>query len=730
MPEVKTSICRLCTAHCPILVTVEGGVATAVHGDRNAPLFEGYTCPKGRALPAMHTSPHRLLHSLKRRPDGSHEPIGSDQAIAEIAERLAGVVERHGPDSVALYIGTANLSHPAMGGMASSLLLALGSTNIFSAATLDQPGTMVADALHGLWLGGRTPIEEADAWLLVGGNPVISKQYLSENPARQLSRATARGLQLIVVDPRRTETARRAAVHLQPRPGRDAILLAGLLHVLLAEGHVDDAFVRDHVDGLSALTQAVAAFTPEEVARQADVPVSALLDAAQILGEARRGGAGSGTGASMANPGALVPYLLLCLNSVRGFWARAGDRLDRPNVLLPPNHAKAQAFGPYPATGLGRTMRVRGLEKSIAGLPTATLAEEILTPGEGRIRALFNIGGSPMTAWPDQRKALQAMEDLELFVTTDVEYSPTARVADYVVATKMTLETPGSTQLSESIKYFHFGYGFAAPYAQYTSAVVEPPPGADLIEDWQLYYRVAQRLSLQLNWVSLFGVAGGYEEAPMQIEPLDMEHEPTTDDLLDLMCRGSNVPLEEVKAHPHGHVFEHLLDWRVAPADADCTDRLDVGNAEMLAELDRCARRPALEAADRPFLLVTRRENRVINTTGRTVPGLMGGRTYNPAFLHPSDLDALGLKEGDAVEIRSAHDAVVGVVAPDPDLRPGVLSMSHGFGGNPGEAEDPRVVGANTNRLLRSDDDYDRITGMPRMGAVPVAVCRLEGLPA
>ena len=722
MPDVTTSICRLCTAHCPILVTVEDGVVTEVHGDRAAPLFEGYTCPKGRALPAMHTSPHRLLHSLRRRPDGSHEPISSEQAIDEIADRLADVVERHGPQSVALYIGTANLSHPAMGAMASALVVALGSTNIFSAATLDQPGTIVADAFHGYWRGGRTPFEESDAFLLVGGNPVISKQYLSENPARQVSRAAARGTQLIVIDPRRTETARRAAVHLQPRPGRDAILIAGLLHVILDEGLVDEGFVRDHVNGVEALTRAVAPFTPELVGKQADVPVAAILEAARTLGNAPRGGAGSGTGASMANPGGLVPYLLLCLNSLRGFWARAGDRVDRPNVLLPPNHAKAQAFGPYPATGLGRPMRVRDLEKSIAGLPTSALPDEILTPGEGQIRAFFNIGGSPMTAWPDQRKAKAAMEDLELFVTTDVEYSPTARVADYVVATKMTLETPGSTQLSESIKYFHFGYGFSAPYAQYTPAIVDPPAGSDLIEDWQLYYRVARRLGLQLNWVSLFGVAGGYEEAPMSVAPIDMEQEPTTDELLEIMCRGSNVSLAEVKAHPHGHVFEELLEWRVAPADPDCSERLDVGNPEMLAELEAVGRRPPLEDPERPFLLVTRRENRVINSTGRTVPGLMGGRTYNPAFLNPEDLKALDVLEGDTVEIRSAHDVVVGIAAADPDLRPGVLSMSHGFGANPGEEEDPRQVGANTNRLLRSEVDYDPITGMPRMGAVAVSI--------
>jgi anaerobic selenocysteine-containing dehydrogenase len=406
--------------------------------------------------------------------------------------------------------------------------------------------------------------------------------------------------------------------------------------------------------------------------------------------------------------------------SIRGFWARAGDPVDRPNVLLPPNRTRAQAFAPYPAI-TGRKMRVRGLEQSVAGLPTGALAEEILTPGPGQIRALFNVGGSPATAWPDQVLARRALEDLDLFVTTEVEYSPTARLADYVVATKLALETPGTTQGTEAIKYFHFGYGFALPFANYTPAIVDPPAGADVIEDWQLYYRIGQRLSLDLSLVNLFGVPGGYLEAPTELIPLDMEREPTTDELLELMCRGSHVPLEEVKLHPHGHVFEHLMDLKVEPADPDNAARLDVGNPTALASLEPC-RQPLEISADRPLMFVPRRENRVMNTYGQTVPGMMGTRTYNPAFVHPDDMADLGVGPGTLVEISSEHGAIVGVLEADQDLRRGVLSMSHGFGGNPGEPDDPRVTGANTNRLLASSAVYDPVTGQPAMGAVPVAV--------
>ncbi len=727
MTTTKTSTCRLCTALCPIVVTLEDGRAVEVHGDREAPLYEGYTCPKGRALPEVHANPNRLLHSLRRRADGSHEQISSAEAVDEIADRLRDVVDRHGPSSVAIYIGTAASFYPALGSVAAGLLTALGSKMIFSAASIDQPGTRIADAFHGMWLGGRTSFDECDAFLFAGTNPVISKQFLAENPAKRLSRAVERGTKVVVIDPRRTETARRAHVHLQARPGQDAVVMAGLIHVLLREGLVDQGFIAQHVDGVDALRDAVAPFTPELVAQLADIPVDDLLEAARTLGTARRGGAGGGTGISMTSCTSVVSYLLLCLMSLRGWWAREGERIERPNVLMPPNHAKAQARGPYRAVG-GHKMRVRGLVQNIGGLPTAALAEEILLPGEGQIRALFNVGGSPMMAWPDQRKTREALESLELFVTTDVEYSPTARMADYVVATKMTLETPCMTQVTEYIKYFHPGYGFRAPYAQYTPALVDPPADSDLMEDWQLYYRVAQRLGLALNTVNVFGRVGAHLEAPIEVIPIDMEHEPTTDDLYEIMCRGSQIPLDEVKRYPHGHVFEELLEQKVGPSDPECEDRLDVGNAEMLAELNEIRERAVAAAPDddRPFLFVPRRENRVINSTGRTLPGLMRGRSYNPAFMHPDDLARLGLAPGDVVEIRSEYDAVTGIVEPDADLRPGVVSMSHGFGGIPGADEDPRVDGANTNRLLRTDVEYDRYTGIPRMGALPVAVVPVE----
>jgi len=207
--ELHPSICRFCVAHCPILVEVENGRAVAVRGDPGNDLYQGYTCPKGRALPEQHAHPGRLLHSLKRGEDGAHRPIASERAMDEIAQRVGAIVAEHGPRAVALYVGTNSLPYPAAPAAAHSWLSGLGSRMFFTSNTIDQPGKQIAQALHGGWQAGEQGFEDADCWMLVGLNPVISKStgVPSQNPARKLKDAVAHGMQLVVIDPRRTETA-------------------------------------------------------------------------------------------------------------------------------------------------------------------------------------------------------------------------------------------------------------------------------------------------------------------------------------------------------------------------------------------------------------------------------------------------------------------------------------------------------------------------------------------
>ncbi len=722
------SLCRLCPAHCGVLATVTDGKLTEVKGDPDNPLFKGYTCPKGRALPDMHNSPNRLLYSRKRLDDGTFARISAGQAMEEVAAKLKDIVDKYGPRSVALYTGTSGQPYPAGQSMSIAFLQAIGSPMFFTPNTIDQPGKQVAAAAHGNWLAGDIDFAQADAWLLVGLNPVLAKSVgvPTHNPAQRLKDAVNRGMQLIVVDPRYTETARRASIHIQPRPGEDPTILAGMIHVIIKEQLYDKEFVAGDVDGFAALADRVASFTPEYVAKRADVPAEQLIEAARVFAThgKQRGMVNVGTGPNFAQHGNLAEYLALCLTTICGGWPKAGQLANRPNVLLPAYVPKAQTTGPYQGWGYGEKMRVRNFTDAACGLPTSALAEEILLEGEGQVRALIVNGGSPVAAFPDQRLVQKAMEKLDLLVTLDVEMGQTSRLADYVIATKMTLETPGMTQRVEALKYYTPGIGFSEPYAQYSPRVVDPPAGSELTEEWEFYLGVAKRMGLNLTVGFKYGFAEFDESPPLMID-MGRYDNASTEDLYELMCANSRIPFSEVSKYPHGKVFD--VEAVVQPKDPDCTAKLDVGNEYMMDELDEVASFDfAAERSDfdYPFRLISRRSNHVVNSAGHTleIENLHRGKRYNPLYMHPDDMAELGLNMGDAVSIASPHDRIPSRVEPDQTLRRKVVAIFHCFGGLVEEDGNFDEMGSNVGRLIPVDKDFDPISGIPRMSNIPVNV--------
>jgi anaerobic selenocysteine-containing dehydrogenase len=723
MGEIQTSICRFCHAHCGIKVEIEDGRAIRVYGDKDNPVYHGYSCAKGRALPETHANPDRLRSSMKRRGDGSFESIPSEQAMDEVALRLQSILDRHGPRSMAVYLGTYAAFYPASIPIATSWMREIGSPMIFTSATIDQPGKPIATALHGRWQAGPYLFDEADVWMLVGSNPLVamSNGIPNSNPARHLHRAKKRGLKLIVIDPRVTECARAADLHLQPRPGEDPTLLAGLIRVITREGLHDADFVSENASGFEALCEAVEPFTPEYVGRRADVPAAQLIEAARLFAQARRAGANAGTGPNMAGRGNLTEYLMHALHTVCGHWLKAGEVFTNPFALLPAYTPKAQPDPPSPAWGYGEELRVRGLTDAVCGLPTAALADEILLQGEGQVRALICVGGNPMAAWPDQLKTHAAMQDLELLVTIDPKMSATARLADYVIAPKICLEVPGLSLLNEALWFYGVGLGYPAPYAQYTPARVDPPPGSDLVEDWEFFHGLARRMGLGLR-LDVTHVWDANAEGPRWID-VDMDRRPTTDELFAHLTHGSRVPLEEVKQHPHGAIFGERTQ-KVQPRDDHCEARLELANPVMLGELSEVRAEPLDRDADFRFRLVSRRLPDVLNSCGHDIPRLTRRYRYNPAFMNPGDLEALGLSGGDVVEIESDHASILGVVESAPDVKAGVISMTHCFGDAPGSDGDVRSIGSNTGRLTPVERDYDPYTGIPRMSAIPVNVRR------
>ncbi|MEZ4217247.1 MAG: molybdopterin-dependent oxidoreductase [Myxococcota bacterium] len=724
--RTEPSYCRMCFNACAMLVDFEGDEPVAVRGDKENPVYQGFFCVKGQQLLHARSHPGRLLRSQKRRADGSFEAISSRQAFDEIAERLGELRAKYGPRSIATYSGTFSTANPASGTLLTAWMKAIGSRMAFNSNTIDQPGKALGQALHGMWMAPPQDFATADVALLIGINPLVAMSggVPQGNPGRFLSDALARGMQLVAIDPRRSETARRATLHLQPVPGEDAAILASMLHVILREGLHDADFCAEHVNGLDALRAAVAAYAPERVAARTGLAADEIVRAARVFGGAKRGVATAGTGPNMSGHGTLLEYLVLCLNTVCGRWLREGERVANPGCVVPTFSAKAQATGPWPGWGFGEKLRVRGFTNTAAGMPTTTLADEILLEGDGQVRALINLGGNPVAAWPDQRKTIAAMEKLDLLVQIDIKMSATAKLAHYVVAPKHSIEMPGVTINQDYLSLYGVGFGYPAPYGQYTPALVDPPEGADVVEEWEFFYETAKRmgLALELQQMALIGPAKG---API---PLDMERKPTSEDIYAILMRDARVPFDELRKHRHGAVFPDPPVF-VAPKDAGWEGRLEVGAAPMMEALAELADAPVAsgDPADLPLRLISRRMMTAYNSSSRDLPALRAKYAYNPAFMHPDEMARLGLEPGEVVAIHSEHASILGVVEPDASVREGLVSMSHSFGDLPERDGDVRAIGSNTGRLTSVERDYDRFSGLPRMSNIPIRIERVEG---
>ena len=704
MPEVRRSFCRFCHANCAMLVTIDDGRVTKVAGDPDDPVFGGYTCIKGRQLPEAHHGPQRLTVSQKRL-DGAFQDIAMETALDEIGAKLSAIIAEHGPHAVAVYGGTYAFQNSAGVGSSMAFAQGLGTRNIYTSVTLDQPAKVYTTMRYGNWMGGMHTFAEADVAFFIGNNPIVSHYgppggLPPFSPSRRLRDALEKGLKLIVADPRESDVAALAHIHLPVRPGEDPAMLAGIIHIILSEGLYDKAFVQQYVDGIDELQRAVADFTPAVAAAPAGVDESQLVAAAPLLAGGAKGVVSTGTGPEMAGQGTLTQYLVSSLNIICGRFCREGEKSSIPRVFTAVTPRRAQVAPPMALYGEGfPASRIRGLTHLGMEMPCNVLADEMLTPGEGQIRALISIGGNPVVAFPDQDKMTRALDGLELLVSVDVNAeSATAKRSDYILAPTMCLEREDISNLSE--------WWYEIPYARYTEAMIDAP--GDLIEEWEMLWGLAHRIG------SGIPLAGG---------PCPMDEKPSKQVFLDLMTAGCVVAPSRVRADTVDGQAVIYADLHpiVEPGDPDAPGRFDLTAGAMPDELI------AYAAADQPtpdfpFRMVSRRSRHRFNSTGQNLTALTAKRTTNPAFLHPDDMARIPCTEGDIVRIRSAAGEVVAEARAAEGMRPGVVSMAHAFGGPDVGADEVRTRGASTNRLVSESVAYDPITGQSLQSAIPVSI--------
>ena len=708
------SFCRICANTCGVVLELEGDRIVSIHGDREHPVTQGYACAKGRDAGEMHRREDRILRPLKRRADGSFAPIGLRQALDEIAGQVGTLVKRFGPDAIAGFLGTTGYFNVPASAMFTAWMQALGSSSFFSSFTIDCSNKAVTAGRLGVWGAGKQPWSDADVWMIVGANPFVSLSGQCGipfgNPPKVMRAAAERGTQLIVIDPRRTETARHATVFLQPRPGEDAAVIAGIIRIILSEDLSDGSFCDRYVNGLEQLRVAVDPFTPEHVATRAGVDPEQLRAAALLFGGAgRRGCAGGGTGIGMSPYSNLVDHLIEVLNVVCGRFRRSGETLANGGApVLPRRPRYAEVIPPTRPWDNARRSRVGdfGMIPSAAGIgevPTGILADEILEAGDDGIRCLFVEGGNPALAIPDQNKIARALSSLDLLVTVEPFMSATARLAHYIFPPRLMYERP------EIPWVFGIDTRLPLPFAQYAPAAVAPPRDSELVDDWEVYWGLARRLGLTITFAGV---------------PMDMESEPTTDDLLALVLHDAQVPFEEIVKHPRGRVYD-LPPLVVEPARPGESGRFEVMPEDVRAELELYGR-----AADDPGFthrMTVRRMRQYMNSLDPAVPEHARTGRYNPAYLHPSDLLQLNVSPGDRVAIVSDHSRIEAIAAADDRLLPGVVSISHCFGALPGEDDAPDA-GASTNRLIDASRHHQTINAMPTMSGLPVTVCRIGAM--
>lgn len=708
------SFCRLCHVFCGITVDVDPacGQVVAVHGDRNNPFSRGYTCLKGRAVPQDIHHPDRLVTCRNRIGEVWRE-IGPERALDAIAAKLRQVAAAHGPRAVAAYVGTGAAFSAAGWRLAKAWLDALGSPSFYTPLTVDKPGIIVAaqrffgSAITPLGMyGGVFDLDHAAVAMFVGTNPVISHGVgiPYSYPAKRLRDAQARGMKLIVVDPRRSESAQRADLHLQVRPGEDAVLLAGLIKLIIENGWYDREYVRAYVSGFEALAAAVSEFDLEYVAGRTRVWADAIRAAAKMFACAPAGAARFGVGVSMARHQNVTLHLVHTLNAVCGRIDRSGGLLANPGVLSPP--APNQRPVPQPLRAEVKT-RVRGLSglhiaPGYAEMPSATLSDEILEPGEGQIRALVVVKGNPVLAFPDRKKTVRALRSLDLLVVVDTTMTATARYAHYVVPTKHFLERPDTTSTFDKF--------YPARFAQYTPAVLPGPEG--VLEDWEILWELAGRMGLKL-----------------EIPGVDIDHRPTSDEVLRALAAGSSVPFEEVCRYPSGHVFGVAEAGVVIPGAVAHEDgRMAVGHPEVMAELRQVRADEAIAGAGYvdgecfTHRLVSMRALAVYNTKGRELPGLVNKQVPGRAFLHPQDLRGLHLRDGEKVVIDSGYGRIHASVHGDDRIMPGVIAVP--FGLESRSAGDESLAS-----LIPNDRRFDPLTGMALQTAIPVNIYAASASP-
>ncbi len=639
--------CPLCEAICGLEFRFDDGRLAAIRGDDADPFSRGHICPKGNAILDLEADGDRLRKPLRRR-GSDWEEIGWDDAFALAGERLAAVQREHGASALGVYLGNPNVHHFGHIAYVPALLRALRTPNVFSASSVDQwPHQLVCAQMYGhQFLLPIPDIDRTDYFLMLGANPMASMGSLMTAPdvARRLKALTARG-RLVVVDPRRTETADVASEHVFIRPGTDALFLIGVLKELIKlrpprlERYAGK--IRD-LDGVLAM---LAAFDPATIADSSGIPAQTIERLARELDAAPRAAVYGRVGTSTQEFGTLTQWLMQLINLYTG-------NLDREGGVLP-NDAVMSLTGPGTPHGARARWhsRVRRLSEFAGELPVAALVEEIETPGDGRIRALLTSAGNPVLSTPNGAALERALGTLDFMVSIDIYVNETTRHADLIL--------PPASPLTQ----YHYDLIFNAFAVRRVARVNAPLWGKDASEraDWEIFNALG---------------AAYCSAAGKQFSPLP---DPATLIAAGLQRGGSGLTFSELEAAPHGIDLGPLRPNLLARLQTE-SGAIECAPPLLMAELPRLLERLRGPEPVDALRLIGRREIRSNNSWMHNAPRLVKGKPRHHLLVHPADLHARGVADGASVQLRSRTGSIRIEVRASETMMPGVVCLPHGFG--------------------------------------------------
>lgn len=675
--------CNLCEAICGLELKIEGPAVVSIRGDDADPFSRGHICPKAVALKDIHEDPNRLRHPM-RRVGGEWHELAWDDAFDLAADKLAAIIQEHGNDAAAFYVGNPTVHNSGTLFSITPFAHVLKTRNAYSATSVDQlPQQLASLLMFGHQFLLPVPdVDRTDYFLILGANPIASNGSMMTVPdvKKRLEAIRARGGKVVVIDPRRTETAEIASEHHFIRPASDAALLMAMLNTMRAEDLFRIA-QPERLDGLDDALRAIADLTPEIAAAMTGIDAETIRRIAREFAAAPSAVCYGRVGTTLQAFGTLNQWLVQLINLVTGNLDREGGALlTTPLIPITGPRTRAGHHDRWKS-------RVRGLPESGGELPVAALAEEILTPGDGQIRALVTICGNPVLSTPNGRQLDEALASLELMLSIDIYRNETTRHADLIL--------PPTSSLNHDHYDLIFNALAVRNVARFNAGIWPRP--ADERYDWEIFNALGARLASRLG----------------------REHRPIAG------TAGVVAPvLDQLAAAPHG------LD--LGPLVPSLYDRLETPDkkihcapAEILADVARFRSQTRAAGA---FTLIGRRHLRSNNSWMHNSQRLIKGPRRDQLMMHPDDLASLGVDDGQTVEVRAAAGSVrIAVQATDSVMR-GVVSLPHGFGHDRpgtrlGVAEQHPGVSYNDLTDTRA---VDAVSGNAALNGVAVEVNRIE----